>query len=436
MSETLNKALMNTTDQSLLIPEDLSPLIHDLLEQDFPLWRLVAREQAQGPLHEYRVRATLPTAWVQGELANSDFRSATYISREVRLKIIRSWGGVSSFMQKMSETFVNALQESIETAVRGYANTMEWLMLYGDYTADSFQTDGVLAQMYDHSVAKTSYASGGNIYHVNGALTLTHLDNIIDRTGKFRQTQNDSRLFLASDEMISRISGLQTRVTREVQSVEYEGGFRMTTYRGIPILPTDLVVPDATSTSPTISAAAAAGGSLADDEWFYAIASVTLTGEQRPSAATSATTATTNNSVTLTWTADSTAKLYYVYRGTTNVVADMTLLTVIPALTYDSDGNITGATASFTDNGSYTPITAITPLTTGESIYLINNSRGERGLKVMGAVSPLGDRIDDYVTFTPLATINASIRFMIEGFMGFKVPYPTLNGVIRRAALS
>lgn len=93
MSELLNKALMNTTDQSLLIPEDLSPVIHDLLQEEFPLWRLVQRERAQGPIHEYRVRASLPSAWFQGELASSDFRSATYTNREVRLKIIRAWGG-------------------------------------------------------------------------------------------------------------------------------------------------------------------------------------------------------------------------------------------------------------------------------------------------------------------------------------------------------
>lgn len=436
MSELLQKALMNTTDQSLLIPEDLSPIIHDLLEEEFPLWSLVQRERAQGPIHEYRVRASLPGAWFQGELANSDFRSATYTSREVRLKIIRSWGGVSSFFQKMSETFVNALEEAIRTAVLGYANTMEWSILFGDYTADSFQTDGILAQMYDHTQATKTYANGGNIYHVNGALTLTHLDNMLDRTAAYRGSTSDRRIIIASREMISRISGLQTRVSRDVQTVEYEGGFVMTTYRGVPLLPSDLLVPNATTTSPTLSASASAGGSLADGAKYYAISSVTLSGEQKPSASATATTATTNNSVTLTWTADSTAKLYYVWKGTTNVVADMTLLKVIPALTYDSDGNITGATASFIDDGSYTANASFTPLTAGEQLFIFNISRNERGVKVMGAVSPLGDQIDDYVTFTPLATINASIRFMIEGFMGFKVPYPTLCGVIRRAALS
>lgn len=437
MSELLQKALMNTTDQSSLIPEDLSPMIHGLLEEEFPLWTLLSRERAQGPVHEYRIRATLPQAWFQGELANSDFRSATYASREVRLKIVRSWGGVSSFMQKMSERFVNALQEAIQTAVLGLANTMEYSILYGTYAADSFQSNGITAQLLADATAKVEYASGGNIYHVDAALTLTHLDNILDRTAGYRGSSADRRIIIASREMISRISGLQTRVTRDIQTVTYEGGFTMTTYRGVPLLPSDLLVPAATTTSPTLSGVIAAGGSLPAAGYYYAISSVTLGGEQKPSAATSVvTSATTNNTANLTWTADTNAKLYYIWRGSTNVVADMTLLKVIPALTYDSDGNITGAVAATSDDGTYTLTASMKPLSTGEQLFVVNISANERGVKIMGAVSPLGDPMEDYFTFTPLATINASIRFMIEGFIGYKVPYPTLNAILRRAKLS
>jgi hypothetical protein len=61
----LNKALMNSTDQSLLIPQDLNPVIHGLLEEEFPLWSAIGRERATGPVHEYRVRATLPGAYIK-----------------------------------------------------------------------------------------------------------------------------------------------------------------------------------------------------------------------------------------------------------------------------------------------------------------------------------------------------------------------------------
>lgn len=344
--------------------------------------------------------------------------------------------GVSSFMQKASERFVNALSESIETAVLGYANALEYGLLYGNTAADTYQMNGLTAQMLAHTTAKTAYTAGGNIYDVNAALTLTHLDNMLDRVNAYRGSMADRKMFIASREMISRISALQTRVSREVTSVEYEGGFVMSTYRGVPLMPSDLLVPASVTTSPTLSAAASAGGTLPDATRYYAISSVTLAGEQKPSALVSAATATTNNSVTLTWTADPNAKLYYIWRAATNSIGAAGLLAVVPALAYDGNGNVNGATATFIDNGSYTVNAAMIPLDAGEQIYLVNNSMNERGVKLMGAVSPLGDPVDDYVTFVPLATTGPAFRFMMEGFMGVKVPYPTINGIIRRAKLS
>lgn len=339
-------------------------------------------------------------------------------------------------MQKMSERFVNALSESIETAVLGYANAAEFGFLFGNMNADGRQMHGIISQILDDATAKTAYTSGGNVYDINAALTLTHLDNILDRTAAYRGSSNDARVIIASREMISRISALQTRVTRESPRVEYEGGFVMETYRGVPLLPSDLLVPKATSTSPSLTATPVAGGTLADATRYYAISSVTLAGEQKPSALVSGATATTNNTIRLTWTADANAKLYYIWRAASNSIDAAGLLAVIPALTYDGNGNVTGAVAQWDDTGANTVNAAVLPLNVGEQLFVINTSMNERGVKIMGAVSPLGDPIDDYVTFTPLATINAAFRFMIEGFMGVKVPYPTLNGILRRAKLS
>lgn len=327
------------------------------------------------------------------------------------------------------------LEEALFTSVEGYANTVEWAAVYGN-AADAYQFNGLEADIYGDTVAKTALTSGGNVYDVNAAFTLTHLDTLIDRMKGYRGGNSDQHIILASRNMISRISGLQTRVSRQVNTITYEGGFVMDSYRGVGLLPCDILVPEATTTSPTVTATAAAGGALADDEWFYAIASVTLNGEQKPGVVDSATTATTNNSVDLTWTADANAKLYKIYRGTTNTVADMRLLAVIPALTYDSAGNISGAVAAWSDEGALTPNSAIPPLDVGEMLIGANISRNERGNRILGAVSPLGDQVDTYVNYVPLATINGSYRFMLEGFMALKVPYPVTNGIVRRAKLS
>lgn len=327
------------------------------------------------------------------------------------------------------------LEEALFTSVEGYANTVEWAAVYGN-TGDAYQFNGLEAEIYADSTAKTALTSGGNVYDVNTALTLTHLDNLIDRIKGYRGGNSDQHIILASRNMISRISGLQTRVSRQTNTITYEGGFVMDSYRGVGLLPCDILAPQATTTSPTVTATASAGGSLTDAQRYYAIASVTLNGEQKPGTADDATTATTNNSVTLTWTADADAKLYKIYRGTTSTVADMRLLAVIPAKTYDSVGNMSGSKESWIDDGTLTPNTAVPPLNAGEMLVAANISRNERGNRILGAVSPLGDQVDSYVNYVPLATVNGSYRFMLEGFMALKVPYATTNAVIRRAALA
>lgn len=440
MTMELEKALQTTGGTTQLWQEDLSKQIYDLLQIELPLWNIIGTEQANGPIHRLRKRASQPTAWVQGELSDADFRSGTYANFDIPLKILRSWGGVSSFSQATTERWLNQLQEALANTVSGFANTMEWFLWYGNKGADAYQFDGVEAYLLNDATAKTAYTAGGNIYQVNAALTLTHLDNAIDRVSNFRGSIQDRWIALMSREMISRVSGLQTRVTRQITQVEYEGGFRMDSYRGIGLYPCNICKPAGTTTSPTVTATPAAGGTLTDLQRWYAISSVTLNGEQMPGTADDATTATTNNTSALTWTTDANAKLYKIWRGTTSTVADMTLLAVVPALTYDASGNITGAVTSYNDTGAVTPNSAVKPLAAAsgadEQVMFLNVSKNERGARIMGAVSPLGDQIENYINYVPLATTGPSLRYFLEAFLALKIAYPTNNLVIRGAKLA
>jgi hypothetical protein len=433
----LYKAIMHTGTHSNLYQTDLAPMIYDLLQDELPLWKLLGTENAMAPVHQYRVRSTIPEAWVQGELSSSDFQSATHVLRDVNLKIVRSWGGVSSFYQKLTERWLNALEENVTASVLGFANTVEFLLYYGNKTADTYQFNGVEAEILGHSTAKLEYANGGNVYDVNAAFTLTHLDNMIDRMKAYRGGNSDKHIIIMSRSMKSRISALQTRVTRLSPPIEYEGGFVMEGYNGVGFYVSDIVTPKTTTTSPAVTATASAGGSLPDLQRWYAISSVTIEGEQLVGAADDATTATTNNSTTLTWTADTTARLYKVYRGTTSTVADMQLLTVIPALTYDSNGNKTGNLTTWIDNGSLSTTASVHPLQTGMEILMgLNVDRSERGNRILGAVSPLGDPVDTFISYVPLATVDGSFKYMLESFMAAKIPYPTANIMVRRAKLA
>lgn len=436
MDTNLEKALQTATSTSNLYQTDLAPQIYDILLKELPLISLFGTEQAQGPVHQFRKRTSLPQAWVQGELSDADFRAATYSLTNVPLKIVRSWGGVSSFAQTMTARWVDQYQEALGVAVEGLANTLEYLMLYG-HSNDSYQFDGLNTAIATDASAGLDYTNGGNIYNLNAALTLTHLDNAIDRVKAYRGGQQDQHIIICSRNMKSRISGLQTRVTRLSPQIEYDGGFVMDSYRGCGLLVSDILVPAGTSTSPALTGTIAAGGSLPAATYYYAIASVTLNGEQKASAATSAvTSASTNNTGHLTWTADTDAKAYRIYRGSTATVADMVLLKQIPALTYDSAGNITGTVASYDDTGTVTVGVAKPMVTDGEQLVVTNISKNDRGNKVMGAVSVLGDKMDSYLSYVPLATTNGAFRFMLEMFTALKVAYPTSNLIIRNAKLS
>ena len=317
------------------------------------------------------------------------------------------------------------------------ANTIEFLALFGNRTADSYQPNGVVTEMIANSTAKLTLAAGGNILDMNAVFSLTYFDNMIDRAQGHRNGKKDRLIALMSREMISKVSALQTRVTRDVQTVAFEGGFEMASYRGVGLLPSDLLVPLATTTSPAVTATKGAGGSLADDEYFYVLSSVTLAGEQIHGTEDSDTTETTNNSVDLTWTADTTARLYYVYRGLTTGAANLSLLAVIAAKTYDGVGNLSSTKEAWSDEGTATAVASMIPMIAStQNIYLLNIDPGERGMKWLGAVSPLGDPIDQFFTYTPLATVNSAFRYMIEGFIAPKIPYPTVLVIGRRAKLA
>lgn len=347
------------------------------------------------------------------------------------MKILRTWGGVSGFAQTMSERFINALEAELVGSVEAMANLIEYGLLYGN-DVDSYQFNGLDTSIAEDTTAQKSINNGGNILNVDGPGALSHLDAMIDQVETYRGTMSDPKIFLATPQMISYITGLQTRINREVQTVEFEGGFRMATYRGVPLYPSGFLKPLATTSSPTVTATAAAGGSLADDEWFYGISSVTTFGEQLMGTTDSATTATTNNSVDLTWTADPNAMLYKIWRGTADGADNMTLLATIAAKTYNADGEVSGSVEAWSDEGTLTPVSAIAPLATGEeAIYLANISE-MHGLKFLGKLNSMGDPVANWLTYLPLGIRKSALEYLLESFMAMQVAYPTLHAVARR----
>lgn len=430
----LRKALLSMETSStgeVLSPEDLEPILVEYLGRQMPLWNFIPKAEAFGKSHEFNVRTDIPSANFEGELTGQNASSSKYERRSVQLKIIRQWGGVSGFTQTMSQRFINSLEAELVGSVEAMANTIEYGLTYGN-DADPYQFNGLDTFITRDATASKSINNGGNVLSVGGSGSLDHLDAMIDQVETYRGTLSDQKIFLMTPQMISYVSGLQTRINREVQTVEFEGGFRMATYRGIPLYPSGFLKPLATTTSPTVTATAAAGGTMEDGTYYYAISSVSTFGEQVVGTADNASTATTNNSVKLTWTPDPSANLYKIWRGSSNDPDDMQLLTVISAKTRDTDGSVNGNVAEFIDDGSYDPIPSVQPLADGEETVFLANISDANGIKMLGKINVMGEPVANWLSYVPLATRKSALEYFLEAFMAVQVPYPTLHAVARR----
>jgi len=425
MSTYIKNALTSATG-SALFPEDLSPALVEYLQKASPLFAMLPRRGVTSTPHQYVVRTALPNAWVEAEGTDPQFSNSSYQRKSVDIKVLRSWGSVTGFTQRFTEQFIDALAAEIDGSMASLTDVFENQILWGD-TADALQMKGLEQFMREDSTALAN-----NIFAPAAALTLSDLDNALDTVEVYRGVMRDPKAFVMSPQMISRVTSLLTRIQRTVSEVEIEGGFRVATYRGVPLLPSGFVRPANTTTSPAVTATAAAGGTVPDGTYYYAISSVTMYGEQTVGAEANVTLGTGNNTTNLTWTADPNAVLYKVWRGT--VSGNLELLDVIPAKTY-TNGAPTGNVTSYSDDGTKTPVAQIKPLqvvsgVVDETVYLVNLSR-DRGLYLAGGVSPLGEQTEEFVTLTPLATRKSSFDFMIESFTALVVQQPVVNVIIR-----
>lgn len=382
-------------------------------------------------MHEVNLRSAVPQAWAEGELATPTHVASTYARKSVQLKIFRIAGGVSHFAQSSTAQWIDLMESEVQAAVESLADLLEFMVVWGDADADAYQTSGL-----DNIVAGDSAST---VVDVDGTVTLATLDNMIDSVENYRGVNRDPKVFLASNQMISKISGLETRIGMDLRPVDYPGGLRMATYRNIPLLPASYVRPASTTSSPALSGSAVAGGSLTAGTYRYKIASVTMSGEQIASAGVSVTTATTNLTARLTWTADADAKLYKIYRtgdGEADDDDNYDLIKVIAAKTYDSAGTVTGTVATFDDDGTYTAKTRFHPLAANEETIWLVDLNPIRGLSWVYLPNRAGTGVDGdgFVRFMPLARTKSSEDYLIEVFSAVQVPQPQVMAVARRVS--
>lgn len=443
----LRKALTaSTASGTALIPEDLEPMIRANLLSLSPLARMVPLVRADGNIHRVvRRTAHNASAWFEGEMTAAAYSESTYARRAAEIKILRTHGQASDFMVSSARSFTDVLADEIESATEGLADLFEFATIWGTtddlvtraFTGDAYQYNGVYPYILEDGAST-------NVVDSDAVITLSNLDSLLDVTvNKYRNVGDMQYLFMMSPQMLSKVSGLQTLIRRESPSVQFEGGFVMETYRGIPILPSGFVKPSGTASPATqTSTPTGTGGlcALGTGTYRYKISAITLYGEQIASAtSTAAVTNGTHDYVALSWTANSDAKLYALYRtlaGEGDDDDNYDLFDIIAAKTYGATGAVTGNVNSYQDDGSKAGLTSVHPMASGEEVIFLVGLGERQGVARPVLMPSVGEPIDALVNYVPLVETTDSVQFRLKSYHTLQVPWGNLHGVIRRAALA
>lgn len=433
----LRRALESSGDGAALNPYDLDPVLKEELYKLMPLTELMATLQAGGKTHEYSVRSSHPLGWFETEVTPANAANSVYARASVQTKILRTWGSVTGYAQVVDDPFIDALATEITGSMEGIANALEYALIWGaandgDFTGDAKQFTGMVPRIFDDAATNVVDAGGNKI-------TLADLDEALALSANFRGVQGDPKVWLMGTRMRQVVDGLQSAVQIPLTQVELnDGKIRMAAYDYIPIYQTDFVAPASTSTSPTDLAAVEddGAGSLAADQYFYNISSVTYYGEQIAGTEANVTTVGGGDAVDLSWTGDTNARLYFIWRGLATGNANLQLLDVIAAKTYDATtGAVTGLVESYKDTGAKTPV-AVKPLSTGEQNIILANLNPQRGAAIVGLVDDMGRRVDNLFNYVELARVKDTYDYMIKGYLAERIVHPNLLAVVRHAKLA
>jgi hypothetical protein len=432
ITEKLKKAL-TSTDAAALIPYDLEETLDEELIRLQPLAELLNIDQAEGKTHEYQIRTSHPQGWFEGETTPANPKKGTYVRKSVALKISRIWGQVTGFTQAVTERFINALATELEGSVQGMADLLEYGVLWGcaddiGFTGDAYQYSGIIPRLFAYA-DENVFDGGGD------KIALDDLDLALERLIKWRQTRRDPKLWFMSLRMKQIIDGLQTKVQLPLQGAELaEGRLSMAAYGDTPILESDYFTPGASSPADLGATEDDGNGTLAADQYFYNISSVTIYGECVQGAEANVTTVGGGDAVDLTWTADANAVLYLIWRGL--ATGEVYLLDIIPALTYDGEGTVNGTVATYKDTGAKTPSSYVQPLLSGEQSILLINRNPNRGASLIGLIDDMGDPIDRLMSLVELARVKDTYDYMIKSYLTLKLKYPNLVAMVRHVKLA
>lgn len=440
--EMIRKALTSATGQGeALIPEKLEDVITNTAVRLVPELAVPVLRFDNQKFHEFNRLDSIPAAGsAMGEASTTITRRSAYSRQSLELKVMKRKGAVTGFLKDSSAGYIDAVAAEMENHVQSFGNDMRTYMLYGNKDADTYTFDGL-----DKFIATNRQ----NLTLAGGVqTTLSLLDAMIDANTR-RQGNSHRRVFLMSPELLSALSALWTvvRDTRPAQrgtnAVLIDGGYRLETYRNVPILETTGTRPVVDMGTVTI-AASGAGATILDDTYYFRVAPVTWDGEQIASAGSNSVTTIGNDTITLSFTAVSNALFYKVYCG--DAIGNETLVKVFSAFTYDSDGTVTGDVTSLVFNTNpLTPDANSVPThmqsdlpldrdpTSNEPMeYLMLWDLDEyQGLGKLAYTNQGGSRFRGLITPMELAQTDDNYPFLLKSYAGLVPSFEATSYLVR-----
>ena len=423
---------MTSVDVDAFMPEDVEPIIVDLVRANSPLIANVGVRKANGKIHEYRRVTAVTAANFEGELAATVATRPTYSKVGKTLKIIRGGDGISHFAEAAADKRVDLFKDSIMHSAEQMTFAMEFAMNWGWGKDSDAPPDG---DVYMYGGLDQEVQSN-RIDFANATVTLALMDDLIDRI-RSRGVTKDPLMFQMSSAMQSKVSSLEGRLRRESPAVDVKGGFRLPSYRGIPISESSYLKPSSTMTTVTAADDATAGGLVATKTYRFKIAPITTYGEQAASAEVSHTLGGGITSVKLSFTAFPDARLYKVYRTVDGGGAGTQVLSfVAPAKTYDSDGTVTGAVAFVIDTIADAALGTDVPIALTDEVISLTNLSSNNGTELVDLPEKEGDALTKLIRFIELAKTRSAKDYILESFQAYIIKGEIYCSLARRVKSS
>lgn len=341
----LQKAILTSAPDigEALIPEKVEEIITNLIPRLAPEIAILKTVSWKSDFYKFRKLTSRPKAGgAMGEGGTTNRTRGTYSEEAVRMKVIRRKGSVTNFLQDASSEIYDAAAAEMQNHLETQAMDLIYYTLWGSANANAFE----------HSGLDTFISTNRTVKPFIGEVPadLSFLDDMIDQSNRFKAANHD-RAFLMSPEMLSVVSRLLTNVRNHQNQVgggtpeiEIAGGWRLQTYRNIPIIESGSMKPR-TKMGTVSTGTATSGGTIPNATYGFRVAPITPEGEQEASDFVTETTTGSNvSTITLSFAAFADAIAYKVYVGSAQ---DTGLLRRhVSAFTFDSDGTITGDVTS------------------------------------------------------------------------------------------